>query len=245
MLAFIAREPQALAPYIQSLVMQSREGNRPPGCERFHEDGYGVTVWQGDHWLTWHEQCAVWEGAITALDGIKSTIAILHSRLATDEGTINITKLHPFLATAKDGNTLALCHNGSIIGHEQLFDAADMNWANELSKDQQPIDTEVYFRMVTNAYNAHHDMTRAIKDATETIYDTVGKDSARSLNALFSDGHSLLALKGSVLPRYIDYHTLHTTSGDGIAVVSTQTCDVPFAKTEEWRRVNGVEILKV
>ena len=244
MLAFIAREPQPLAPYIESLVMQSREGNRPPGCERFHEDGYGVTVWQGDHWLTLHEQCAVWEGAISALDGVTTTIALLHSRLATDKGTINISKLHPFLDTVNGNTTLAFCHNGSIMGHDRLLGVANMKWANEVDDNQQPIDTEVYFCMVTNAYKARPDMTGAITDATNKIYETVGKEDARSLNALFSDGHSLLAYKGNVLPRYKDYHTLHTTAGDGIAVVSTQTFAVPFAQTAPWRPVKDAELLK-
>lgn len=244
MLAFIAREPQALAPYVQSLVVQSCEGNRPPGCERFHEDGYGVAVWQGDHWLTLHEQCAVWKGEVATLNGVKATIALLHSRLATDEGTINISKLHPFLDTVNGDTTLAFCHNGSIIKHQRLFGVADMNWASEVEGNRQPIDTEVYFRMVANAYNAHPDMTRAITDATNKIYETVGSEDARSLNALFSDGHSLLAFKGNVLPHYKDYHTLHTTAGDGIAVVSTQTFEVPFTPTTPWRGVEGAELLK-
>lgn len=235
MIGFAASEPIAIGPFLRELARQSLEGCRPPGCDRPHEDGFGIALFRNGHWLLVHEQCAVWEGPLDGLGKLTGTIAVLHSRMATDETTINFTKLHPFRARA-GGSDLVFCHNGSIYGHERLFPAAGLP-ADTDPKDV--IDTQAYFAMVCAEFGEGRGMLDALPAAAEQIYATVGAHDARSLNALISDGRSLVAYKGHVLDANRGYHTLFTTRAAGVAVVSTQVYGLPGAGT--WHPVEGAQ----
>jgi len=238
MIGFSATEPREIGPFLQALARQSREGCRPPGCERFHEDGYGLALLRDGHWLLVHEQCPVWEGALNALGKLRANVALLHSRLATDDGTINITKLHPF-ATRSGSGELVMCHNGSILGHQKLFVAAGLPADTDTDSI---IDTEVYMRFVQRAYEQTGDMAAAVESAATAIYRLVGPSQARSLNLLASDGTGLVAYKGQIQPRFVGYHTLFTARGEGVAVVSTQ--EFAMDGLSEWKPLEGAMTLQ-
>lgn len=207
MIAFHSASPLALAPFLEALAHQSRCGVNSP-----HGDGFGFAVWRGGHWLVIREQCAVHEAELSELGQLTGTIALLHSRKASDKDTINFTKLHPFCGMA-GRDSLVFCHNGTINNHEAI------------ASDAPPgsIDTEKYAALFFAAYKHSRNTAAALKTAAQQVLESGA--TVTSINAFASDGHTLAAYKGPVLDP--SYHTLHTASAPGLAVVSTETFEYP------------------
>ncbi len=251
MIAYSSREPRRIAPFLDELARQAEHGCRPPGAdERPHEDGYGVAVWTGTHWIVAREQCAAWRGALAQLGELRGTVALLHARLASDDGTINFTKLHPFCRQV-GGLSLAFCHNGTIRGHDRLEWPEDLARktggapADFLAENPKPvapgaIDTEAYFTLVAARIAAGDPPETALPAAADDIYRQVGPGKARSLNAFLSDGRGLVAFRGQVLPENAGYHTLFENRAAGLTVFSTQ--EFGFGQDSAWKPVDGVSI---
>lgn len=231
MIGVFAREPIETARFLDALVAQARDGRRPPGPQsRPHEDGYGVAVFSGDHWIHIREMCPMWEGALEASRVLRGTVMLLHARLASVNTAIDLTKLHPFAAATEKMPTLMFCHNGTIRGAQRL----------PVACPDHATDTERYFALVQDRITHGDGLSEALSIAVQTIYSAVGEDAV-SVNALLTDGREMVAYRGRIRPENRDYHTLFVAEGDGLRIVSTEPFDCPGAG--EWRGMAPEEML--
>jgi predicted glutamine amidotransferase len=230
MIGVIAREPVEAARFVDALVAQARDGRRPPGPRsRPHEDGYGVAVFSGDHWIHIREMCPMWEGMLEASRVLRGTAMLLHARLASPSLAVDLTKLHPFAAAIND-STLMFCHNGTIKAAQRL----------PVVCPDHATDTERYFALVQDRIRLGDGLSESLLGTVKTIYSAVGEDAV-SVNALLTDGREMVAYRGRITPENSDYHTLFVAEGDGLRVVSTEPFDCPGAG--EWRGMAPEEML--
>ncbi len=220
MIGVIARDPIAMGPFLAALQDQARSGVEAP-----HEDGYGIAVFTGSHWLNLHEQCPIWDNAFPSMSGIQGTVLILHARKASPGTPINLTKLHPFCC-ADEPPGVMFCQNGTIRKPERLSEGGNPS----------AIDTEKYFDRVIYHRSVAGDYGQALQD-TDGDIRAMGGDPT-SLNAFLSDGRELIAWKGAVLPENVNYHTLYVREGLGMAVVTTETFEMEG--TGEWSPLEGL-----
>ncbi|MCX7719267.1 MAG: class II glutamine amidotransferase [Candidatus Sumerlaeaceae bacterium] len=230
MIGVLAREPVEAAQFVDALMVQARDGKRPPGPRsRPHEDGYGVAVYSGGHWIHIREQCPMWVGALDASRRLCGTVMLLHARLASPDLRIDLTKTHPF-AAATNGSTLMFCHNGTIRAAERL----------PVACPDHATDTERYFALVLERVKAKQGLSDALLATAEMIYSTVGEDAV-SVNALLTDGRELVAYRGRITPQNMNYHTLFVAESPALRVVSTEPFDLPGAG--DWRGMAPQEIV--
>lgn len=221
MIAGAAAGAVEIGPFLDALACQSRSGIHAP-----HADGYGLAVLSGGHWIHVREQCPLWEGQYHSLRALRGNVFVLHARQATPGMTINLTKLHPFCWPGSHPG-LMFCHNGSIRRAQLL---------NTPTLDAGAIDTERYFDLVIRHYQSTRNLGAALRQAVEEIQ--AAHADATSLNAFLTDGQSLVAWKGRVLPENKDYHTLFVHESDELALVSTEV--FPLPDNGKWRELEGM-----
>jgi predicted glutamine amidotransferase len=217
MIGVVSREPVAAAPYLEELSRQSRDGVNNP-----HGDGWGTAVLSGGHWIIVREQSAIWEGALGVLGALRGTIMLLHTRKASDGGTINITKVHPFCAPGS-GSGIVFCQNGTINRHDLL----------QTRLPASAIDTEKYFDIVLRRHESGVGFAGAVEEAAAEIHAAGGDPT--SLNSFISDGREFVAYRGRILPENAGYHTLHIRKSGGVSIVSTER----FGAQDDWRELEG------
>lgn len=221
MIAGLARTPVEISSFLDALVEQSRSGRHAP-----HADGYGLAILSDGHWISIREQCPIWEGQVEAFRGLTGTAFLLHARQATPGMSINLTKLHPFCWPGTEPG-LMFCQNGSIR-RAQMLDTPTL--------PPDAIDSERYFDLVIREYQSVRELAPALRLAVREI-ESANADPT-SLNAFLTDGSTLVAWKGRVLPENQDYHTLFVHESPDLALISTETFTI--GGMGGWRELEGI-----
>jgi len=216
MIGFVSETPIPAAPFLKALAVQAREGRECP-----HGDGWGMALRVNGHWLWVRQASPIWEGPLDALGELRADLGILHARQASPNTPINLNKVHPFVMPDprhpdEKNFVLIFCHNGTVRIPERI----------PVAVPADAIDSERYFALVVKSLKETNHLQSAVKSASETIINAGAQPS--SLNCLLSDGESLIAYRGAVLPENLEYHTLYVQRSSGCTVLSTEPLPEPL-----------------
>ncbi len=214
MIGFSAPEPIRIGPLVEALAYQAQHGCRPWG--RCHEDGWGIVLKTSGGCFWARCDRPVWEFPWQELANTYATAGLLHCRLASPNTPVELSKVHPFVATV-GGSTIAFCHNGTIHNARELPRPANT------SLPGNAIDTEIYFGYVQAELAAGAAPELAVPRAVERMRQLGA--NASSLNALCLAGERLVAFRGPVDREYYYYYTLFAHERNGISVVSTEALE--------------------
>lgn len=212
MIGFSASAPVRVGQFLRAVAHQAQHGCRPWG--RPHGDGWGMVLATSTGWFHARSDRPIWEFPLERLADLEATSGLVHSRLASPNTPVDLTKVHPFCAVV-GVRPLAFCHNGSVTN----VDAMPLPKMVELPP--KPIDTERYFALVQDGVAAGLDAELALAEAARSILRAGAQ--ASSLNALLLSEEELVAFRGPVDQNYAHYYTLFTYHlGDHCVAVSTE-----------------------
>lgn len=212
MIGFSASQPLRVGPLVEALAYQAQHGCRPWG--RCHEDGWGIVLKTSGGCIWVRCDRPIWEFPWQELGNTHATVGLLHCRLASPHTPVELSKVHPFVATV-GGKTIAFCHNGTI------HNARDLPAPANVSLPLNAIDTEIYFAYVQEKLLAGG---TAVELAVPQAVDQMRQQGAKasSFNALCLAGDRLVAFRGPIDHEYDYYYTLFMQERDGACVVSTE-----------------------
>ncbi|HPE68041.1 MAG TPA: class II glutamine amidotransferase [Thermotogota bacterium] len=197
MVAVFSPRNELVQDFLPALSFQSMYGSLSP-----HGDGYGVAFFREETLHVRKEVEAVWNHRTLFSDNDRGNILIMHSRKAT-MGDRKIDHVHPF-SSHFDGKDYVFCHNGRIGDFED-----HPEW----------IDSRQYFEWMMKYIPMDPDFPSAIRLAIKELLQHVTDFS--SLNAYFSDGHTLAAIR--VCPPDDYYHSLFWKQDpEGRTVITTE-----------------------
>lgn len=210
MVGYVSQRAIPVASLLQALAAQAKEGRECP-----HGDGWGMALRLDGHWLWVRQASPIWQAPLDVLGELRSDLGIFHARKASPNTPINLSKVHPFvIPDARQAHAMesamVFCHNGTVRIPERIPVAAPAD----------AIDSERYFALVVETLKETTSLQEAVKRAAQAIVSAEAQPS--SLNCLLSDGESLIAYRGAVLPENMEYHTLYVQESPGCTVVSTE-----------------------
>ena len=235
MIAAVGRvELPLLRPALLSMADNCNPGyeheRRSLGKRYCHGDGWGAAwVENGELRHVRSPRSCLEDPEFSRLDGLRTSLLILHARRASEPGTVALANTHPFIEE-RDGHRYAFCHNGTVFDLGPL--QPDDGW-----KPQGGIDSELLAHHVIRHLD-REDPEGSVLASLEPIGD-------------YSSLHSLLACVSWILAmtkRHPQksrpgYHALWEARGDHLHLVSTE----PFSglPVGEWRRLDEPGVVRM
>ena len=214
MLGVISKKPELVSAWLQALEAQATKGNHHP-----HGDGYGAAYYDFGALHLRHEVRPIWERTPIFRGDETGTCLVMHARKASKGATV-LDNVQPFYARSDDYK-LVFCHNGTVRDIERLAGSHEY-----LEKGLS--DSAVIFHRLIDSLPFYDDLPACM---TALVAEIEGQcQSKTSLNALFSNGSSLGALRSCYTEE--DYYTLYVGKTEDHAVVSTERFG-----TYEWRLI--------
>jgi len=178
MIGVITKNEENVNEWLEPLSYQSKYGKKSP-----HNHGYGVAYYENGQLHTRRELAPIWERK-TDFTNDSGTIIILHSRQAS-KGSINLNNVHPFTATVDEGS-FVFCHNGTIHDIDKLK-------VSRVLEGEEISDSRILFEH----FQMHFELTGDFIESIKTTIDETASKCSRiaSMNSLFSDGKSLVAVR--------------------------------------------------
>lgn len=201
--------------------------NRSLGVDFRHEDGWGAVWIDGGAFRRLRSAKSILDDPLTGeLSGVRSDLAILHARRATQEGSVRIENTHPFLLE-REGRSWVFCHNGVVNDRSVLRPPADLDPEGDM-------DSEVLFHHLLGAFNPA-DAVGSITRALQPVRDYT------SLHSFLATTDALYAIaKRHPDQGLVAYHAIWEGRGPGIRVFSSEPVDGIHCKI--WSRISEPDV---